>query len=264
MTAEIIDNIQIEIVEEKSMQGNKLPFWACIAVGIVLFVVALVKFLFPATEAELTNWWYTIPLALAAFAAAVFFRRDAKRQEEAAAQQRRDQEIRARNAELDRQNAAERTRQDMLRRQQEAVTSQREQTEQKVYVVAGTLRRQAEIQALGIETETYHYSKREIIDACLEDEELARYVFPPLDAQLVPEPDNQYDPNAVKVIVNGVHMGYIKREDAEEVRALIQGGKIGQVYVDVVGGPYKRYDSVEDTIEKKNLHFGLRLTVCMK
>lgn len=95
------------------MQGrNSLPFWACIAAGTVLIIVALVKFLFPATEAELTNWWYALPLALAAFAAAVFIRRDAKRQEEAAAQQRRDQEIRARNAELDRQNAAERTRQE--------------------------------------------------------------------------------------------------------------------------------------------------------
>jgi HIRAN domain len=37
-------------------------------------------------------------------------------------------------------------------------------------------------------------------------------------AELVPEPTNQYDPNAVKVTINGVTVGYVEAEDAAQYR----------------------------------------------
>lgn len=33
------------------------------------------------------------------------------------------------------------------------------------------------------------------------------------EVQLIPEPDNKFDPNAIKVMHNGVHLGYIPRTD---------------------------------------------------
>lgn len=41
---------------------------------------------------------------------------------------------------------------------------------------------------------------------------------------LEPEPTNQYDPNAVKVIYDNKHLGYIPRDLAGEVARLIAGG----------------------------------------
>ncbi len=37
-------------------------------------------------------------------------------------------------------------------------------------------------------------------------------------AVLVPESDNQYDPNAVSVWINGLRIGYLSRQDAERYR----------------------------------------------
>ena len=47
------------------------------------------------------------------------------------------------------------------------------------------------------------------------------------DAVLVPEPTNPVDPNAVKVLVNGRHVGYVPRARAASTR--------GSVYVCNVG-----------------------------
>ena len=35
---------------------------------------------------------------------------------------------------------------------------------------------------------------------------------------LVPEPDNAYDPNAIKVLWNGVHLGYIPKTETATAR----------------------------------------------
>ena len=43
---------------------------------------------------------------------------------------------------------------------------------------------------------------------------------------LVPEPDNQYDPHAVRVMHNGTHVGYVPRDLSEEVTALIREDRI--------------------------------------
>jgi hypothetical protein len=48
-------------------------------------------------------------------------------------------------------------------------------------------------------------------------------------AYLLPEPDNQYDANAIKVMVEGQHVGYLSRGDAIDygtaVRAMFTRGK---------------------------------------
>jgi len=40
-------------------------------------------------------------------------------------------------------------------------------------------------------------------------------------AELVPEPTNRYDPNAVRVDINGACVGYLSRADAVELRPAI-------------------------------------------
>jgi hypothetical protein len=60
-------------------------------------------------------------------------------------------------------------------------------------------------------------------------------------AALVPEPTNRYDPNAVKVhIQGGAHVGYLSAEDAAEYRDvtkfLIEQKAIGLCRAKLIGG----------------------------
>ncbi len=75
-------------------------------------------------------------------------------------------------------------------------------------------------------------------------------------AQLVPEPDNRYDPNAVSVRINGLTVGYLPREDAARYApvfsSLIHPGWLPQVSARVWGGDrvdveYDRGRTVEVT-----------------
>jgi hypothetical protein len=49
---------------------------------------------------------------------------------------------------------------------------------------------------------------------------------------LVPEPDNEFDPNAIKVYVGDTHIGYISKENTEIVhRFLRRSGHILEFYL---------------------------------
>lgn len=50
-----------------------------------------------------------------------------------------------------------------------------------------------------------------------------------VELSLEAEPTNRYDPNAVKVLHDGVHLGYVPRELAESVGKSLAGGHIEKV-----------------------------------
>lgn len=60
---------------------------------------------------------------------------------------------------------------------------------------------------------------QDIIDALSESSEL----------EIRPEPDNQYDPNAVKILTEDVHIGYIPRHLASKVLDLINNNAVDLV-----------------------------------
>lgn len=60
-----------------------------------------------------------------------------------------------------------------------------------------------------------------------------------LDIQMVPEPDNPYDVNAIAVYALGAHAGYLRAHDAEEMAAHLHAG--GEV--EVLGARFKSYES---------------------
>lgn len=46
---------------------------------------------------------------------------------------------------------------------------------------------------------------------------------------LQPEPTNQYDPNAVKILHGDRHVGYVPRDLSEEVSQLVAAGRVERV-----------------------------------
>ena len=105
--------------------------------------------------------------------------------------------------------------------------------------VAGTSYHLDAIMALAQENPDYDLTKREIIDDDLVDERIYQYTFADGPVELVDDPDNEHDPNAIKVLVAGQHIGYIKRGSTSRVHNLQRAGRVLGVTAEIYGGKYK-------------------------
>lgn len=139
----------------------------------------------------------------------------------------------------------------------------------KTYKVAGVTFRSEQIKKLGIENEDYFKSKRGLIEAGLTDERVWKYEFYPETAELEPEPDNPEDPNAIKVLVDGEHVGYIKRGSCAHIRKILDNNEISNITCTIGGGPYKcvteEYDEEQEDdvliLEKGETNFFVHLQI---
>lgn len=105
--------------------------------------------------------------------------------------------------------------------------------------LAGTSYHLDAIMALAQENPDYDLTKREIIDDGLTDERIYQYTFSDGPVELVDDPDNEYDPNAIKVLIAGQHIGYIKRGSTGRVHNLQRAGRVLGVTAEIYGGKYK-------------------------
>lgn len=132
-----------------------------------------------------------------------------------------------------------------------------------VFPVAGLFYRQDDfVDSLLLENPDYEMSKSEIIDSCLEEEKIYKYdVFYGL-ADLVPEPDNQYDPNAIKIIVDNIHIGYVPAKYTKNVFNILNNNKIGSISCEIFGGPYKILFDEDSSIQKESA--GFKSNICIE
>jgi hypothetical protein len=93
--------------------------------------------------------------------------------------------------------------------------------------------------SLSIENEDYSKSKKSLIEDGLIEEKVWEYEFYPNKVELTPEPDNPYDPNAIKVIVDGKHVAYIKKDSCAHLLKVIREGRIENIKCVIGGGNYK-------------------------
>ena len=129
---------------------------------------------------------------------------------------------------------------------------------------------QDNILALASDNDDYNMSKREMIDAEMIEERVWKYHFLACKAKVVPEPDNPYDKNAIKVIVNGLLVGYIKQGSCAHLHKVIRENRIMGIDCTIGGGPYKEvyeeeYDYDRDkavyTVEKGETKYSVTLTI---
>lgn len=137
----------------------------------------------------------------------------------------------------------------------------------KTYRVTGMQHYLDSIMELASENPDYDMTKREIIDACMTDEKIWKYDFYSTKTELVPEPDNPYDPNAVMVRVSGKLIGYIKAGSCKHILNLLKDERIKGIDCDIDGGPYKMVEEDDDgkyILSKGNANFSVRLTIYEK
>lgn len=105
--------------------------------------------------------------------------------------------------------------------------------------IAGTSYRQEQIASLGTYNFEYEQTRKEFIENYIDDEKVYEIVFNPTNVELIEEPENEHDPNAIKVIVDNIHVGYIKKGSCSHVKKLLASDKISKITADIHGGKYK-------------------------
>ena len=98
----------------------------------------------------------------------------------------------------------------------------------------------------------------------IHEHSIPKYGFENLDLSIEPDPDNEFDPNAIKVYLGGEHVGFIRTEDTEYIHEMMEADRIADVDGRIVGGPAKRYDPVSNKIKTVDQYFGIRLYVFIR
>ena len=137
-----------------------------------------------------------------------------------------------------------------------APAPQKPKVDVRSYTVKGVFAHEDEIfHEMMIRNAEFDYTKSELVDCGAVD--MNTYEWIPRDGmevELVPEPDNKYDPNAVKVVIGGHHIGYIPKEKCLEVLELLSSGRIERMSYDLIGGKYKRVDEDYDFEKDKSTY----------
>lgn len=135
--------------------------------------------------------------------------------------------------------------------------------------IAGTSFRQEAILAMGKKNPDYALDKRGLLKRWPKGVTVYEYTFSPKKAELVPEPENPEDPKAIKVLVDGVHVGYIKAGSCAHLHKLIRENRIQKIEPRIFGGKYKdlySHDaearrSEDFELEKGSSPFGVSLEI---
>ena len=135
-----------------------------------------------------------------------------------------------------------------------AKKSAKPETEVHTYTVAGVEYYLDNLTSLMVPNYLYKYKKQELIDCCTTDQEVYTHTVEGAVLDLVPEPDNIYDPNAIKVLLNEKLVGYIAAKDCEHLLGVIAEEKIVSKTYAVSGGKYKMVAEDYDCIKDKSTY----------
>jgi hypothetical protein len=95
----------------------------------------------------------------------------------------------------------------------------------------------------------YNLPDSEFIKKIDPDKRIYRYKYRKTMGQLIPEPTNQHDKNAIKVIVDNIHVGYVPAERCLDIKKRMS--KIEEIEVHISGGDYK-YHSRNEVYKSKD------------
>lgn len=109
--------------------------------------------------------------------------------------------------------------------------------------VTGTSHYLDNIMKLAKKNSKFNSSKEDIIKSNFVNQNIYEYTFKDYTAELIPEPTNEHDPNAIQVLINGKVVGYIKKGSCSHIKNLISSGSIKSVTASITGGNYIRVDN---------------------
>lgn len=136
---------------------------------------------------------------------------------------------------------------------------------QTTFLVAGIYyREEAVIDNLLYENPDFKMTKAEIIECCMEDIDIYKYEPFYGYADLVPEPDNPHDPNAIKVIVSNIHIGYVPAKRTKSIKKILDSNNVIAIGCEIFGGPYKVLPDESADIERGKSDIKSRICIDYK
>lgn len=88
----------------------------------------------------------------------------------------------------------------------------------------------------------FDMTKHELIDSdCIIEKVWERKYFVE-EVELISEPDNPNDPNAIRVEIEGQHVGYVPSYQSAQIIDIVTENRIASVRCDITGGKYKCVD----------------------
>lgn len=105
--------------------------------------------------------------------------------------------------------------------------------------IAGVAHYESNLLKLAFKNPAYSFTKKEIIAKRLYCKNLYEYSFAPKKTELLPNPTNPQDPNAIKVIIDGQHVGFIKSGSCGQILKLIKEERIARIESNVSGGRFQ-------------------------
>lgn len=123
--------------------------------------------------------------------------------------------------------------------QKNAVIQKPEPSKIERHKVAGTSFHLKEIQSLGVENSEYKMTKKQLIDEYRIAQRVYQIDYYASKTELIPEPENPHDPRAIRVVADGVHIGYIKSGSCAHIHKLLNEDKIESIKCEIEGGRYK-------------------------
>lgn len=113
------------------------------------------------------------------------------------------------------------------------------------FYVSGTPYHQKEIDKLGSPIKKYTMDHKLLTDYI--GRKIYEKYYKAKVVALVPEPTNKHDPNAIKVMLDGQHAGYVPRDLAFNVKEMLKTGSCS-VHANISGGKYKVIDGNYDAV----------------
>lgn len=121
---------------------------------------------------------------------------------------------------------------------------------EEIFNITGVQHYQDNLKKVMHENYDYLWENREIKRVFEEGDRIYQYTYnlKELNFELVPEPTNEYDSNAIKAMINDYHVGYIKKGSCTHVKNLMKDANFKVFITDMGLGKYKAIfdNQVED------------------
>ncbi len=126
--------------------------------------------------------------------------------------------------------------------------------------IAGTSFREADIiKNFADDNDDYNLPAKELKED-FDGQRVYKYDFLTAVPELRPEPENEYDPNAIAVYSDGIQIGYVKKGSTAHLRKVLEQRKIISMKLNISGGDYKYVCDGVIEKEKNNIHADLIIT----
>lgn len=129
------------------------------------------------------------------------------------------------------------------------------------FPVAGLSYRFDAVESVGKRNPHFDRPASELIAEGRTDKPIYAYSFFHPKFTLEPELSNQSDPYAVKVLVDGVHIGYIPADNSRQICMLLRAGRVMETKGFIRGGSRKVYTPADRDFLVVDEHYKAKVTI---